>query len=388
MKLLRTMALALVASMALALPAMSEGAWEALPNPDTAGGLVLSPRIKAVSGRLQMVWGWTNEAVKIKEPEFTFASFDGSNWTKPRPPYFGENFGRVRRLAMAQARQVVGAIFQRTMDQDDNAFEIRYALSGDGGWSYSAPATADSFVHEGTTGTAVAMAGIGGRKPTFALAWLTEAKFVRAGVLDPLNNSDRPRANNLGNYATGSERVEISGEDDGGFVTVWSDGQSVKSARLKPLIGDPEESVTVARGKVGTNFALTDWKGKRPILVFESGTPPADGGSRRQVVAWKDRGWKKVNVAPPAGGEPPFPETMQAVQDEDGNLYVATLDRGMDAISYQTSRGGKWSAPEVAIDLDDDLTCTGFDIAVHDGSVYVVASQGPHLHFVRRKIDA
>lgn len=387
MKLLRILGVALVAALALAGPLRAEGPWEPVPNPDTRGGLVLSPRLKAVSGRIQMIWGWTNEQAKIKEPEFTYASFDGNSWTVPRPPYFGDNYGRVRRLAMGSARNVVGAIFQRTMDQDDKAFEVRYALSGDGGWSYSDPATADSFVHEGTTGTAVAIAGIGGRKPTFALAWLTEAKFVRAGVLDPLNNSDRPRANNVGQYGNGCERVELSGEDGSGFVVVWSDGAALRSARLKPLIGDPEESLLVARGKTGMNFALTDWKGKRPILVYETAQTPAEGGSRRQVATWKGGSWAKVPVAPPPGGEPEFPESLQAVQDEEGNLYVASLTRGGDAIRYQTSRGGKWSAAEVAIPLNEQLPVTGYDLAVHDGFVYVVASQGPHLHFVRRKVE-
>lgn len=382
----RVLALALAATLTLAAPTLAEGAWEPVPMPETGSGLVLSPQLEGGSGRLQMSWAWTNEGSKIKEPEFTFSSFDGSGWTRPKAPYFGDNIGRVRRLAMASARQAVGVIFQRTLDQDDRAFEVLYAGSVDGGWSYTKPSVADSFVHEESTGTAVAMAGIGGRRPTFGLAWLTEARFVRAGVLDPNNNSDRPRANNLGTYGSKSQRVEIAGDGDG-FVVVWSEGSNLKSARLKPIVGDPEETQTVSPGVVEMNFAMTDWRGKRPVLVFETAQTPRAGGPRRQVMRWADKKWQKVDVAPPASGEPEFPATLAAAQDEDGNLHVVSLPRTGERLVYSRTSGGRWTEPETVMTLNPNMGVTGFDLAILDGRLYVVGSQGIQAQMVSRKIE-
>ena len=380
------LSLALVAGWALALPALAEGPWEVMPTPDTRGGLVLAPRLETGGGRLQMAWSGTNEASKITEPEFMFSSFDGSVWTRPKAPYFGDELGRVRRLALASARQAVGALFQRTTEQSGNAFEVLYAVSTDGGWSYSRPSVADSFVHEGKTGTAVAMAGIGGRRPTFALAWLTEASQVRAGVLDPLNNSDRPRASTLGNYGPRSERVELAGEDGGGFVAAWNDGSTLRAVRLKPIIGDPEEAQSVATGTVETNFALTDWRGRRPLLVFETAQAPRSGGPRRQVHRWADGRWQKVDAAPPASGEPPFPQTLEAAQDEDGGLHVVSLPRTGDRLLYSRLVGGRWSEPETVALLDPNLGVTGFDVAVLGDRVYAAVAQGPRLEAASRKV--
>jgi len=367
--------------------ASSEGAWEALPAPETSGGLVLAPCLESGAGRLQMAWGWTNPSTRIKEPEFTYATFNGATWTRPKAPYFGDNIGRLRRLGMARARQAVGVIFQRTLDQDDDAFEIRFAVSADGGWSFSAPAVADSFVAEGSAGTAVAMAGIGGRRPTFALGWIAEGRAVRVGVLDASSNSDRPRANNLGLHGTRSERVEIAGDDEGGFVAAWSDGPSLKSTRLTPIVGQAQDAQTAWAGSVGRNFALTDWKGRRPLLVFEPDRTPTGQGPRLQIQRWADRQWQKVEVASPAAGEIEPSATLEAVQDENGELHVIRLPRGGDSLLYSRTRNGRWTDPERVMALNSTLGVTGFDVSLLKEHLYVVASQGTSVQVARRQVQ-
>ncbi len=368
-------------------PASSKGEWEALGVPDTAGGLVLAPCLESGAGRLQMAWGGTNEASKIREPEFTYATFNGSAWTRPKAPYFGDNIGRLRRLAMARARQSVGVIFQRTLDQDDDAFEIRYAVSADGGWSFSSAAVADSFVAEGSGGTAVAMAGIGGRRPTFALGWIAEGRAVRVGVLDASRNSDRPRANNLGTHGSRSERIEIAGDDEGGFVTAWSDGSSLKSTRLTPIIGQAQDAQTAYAGSVGRNFALTDWKGQRPLLVFEADRNPSGGGPRLQVRRWADRQWHRVEAAAPAAGEPEPSLTLEALQDEGGDMHVVSLPRGGDRLVYSRTLKGRWTNPETVMDLNSTLGVTGLDVSLLKDHLYVVASQGTAVQVARRPVQ-
>lgn len=364
-----------------------ESPWQPVATPATGGGVVISPKLRVASGRLHMFWGWTNAAAKIVEPEFTYASLSGDTWSNPRPPYFGDNMGRVRRIATAVSRQSVGIIFQRQLDQADNAFEVLFALSMDGGWSFSErPGVADSYNHEGTTGTAVAMAGVGGRNPGFAMGWLTEHRSVRVGILNPKAASDRPRAHNVGTHSVDGERLEMSGENGNGYLAVWNEGSSVKSVRLKPLVGDPEQVHTVLSGQVGLNFALTDRSGKDPLLVVETKSNPRGGGSRRQVYAWDDGKWSPVQVSPPEGGELPAPRRLEAVQDEDGVLHVVTYPGSGKAILYQNNKGGRWSKPEEALALDANLGVTGFDVAVRDGQAYVMAAQGPRLQIAKREV--
>lgn len=384
--LLRAWTLILALAMALTWPALAESPWETMPTPETSGGLVLAPRLESGAGRLQMAWGWTNPSSKILDPEFTYSSFNGSSWTRPKAPYFGNNLGRLRKLDMARARQAVGVVYQRTLDQDDRAFEVLYAVSGDGGWSYTRPAVADSYVHEESRGTAVAMAGIGGRRPTFALGWLTEGRSVRVGVLDPSNNSDRPRANTLGTHGPRSERLELAGDDEGGFVAVWSDGSSLQSCRLRPIVGTAESSESVFTGSVGRNFALTDWQGRRPTLVFEADRVPAAGGPRRQVMRWAERRWQKVDLKPPPSGEAEAPSTLEAVQDQDGEIHVLALTRAGDRLEYSRTLKGRWTDPETVFSLNSSLGVTGFDLAILKGSLFAVVAQGPHLQMARRAV--
>ncbi len=85
--LVRVLGLVLALGWLAGGPVLSEGAWEALGSPDTSGGLVLSPRMESGAGRLQMAWGWTNDASKILEPEFTYLrSSTGRPGPVPRLP--------------------------------------------------------------------------------------------------------------------------------------------------------------------------------------------------------------------------------------------------------------------------------------------------------------
>lgn len=375
----------LVALLASALvwldPVQADGKWEQVSTPNTNGGLVITPNILD-SGRLLMTWGWSSG--KMEVPEYAFSTMNGDSWTEPRVPFFGDNVGNVRRLATATAKYTTGLIYQRTTEQDDDAFEVLYCISVDKGWSYTDPRVVDSFVHEEKGGTAVNIAGIGGRRPTFAFGWLSEARQVKTAILDPGYVGDRPRANNMGRYGLGCERIELAGEESGGFVSVWNEGSRLMSGYLRPLSGTAEESQLVQNGKVGLNFAMCDNKGRNPVLVFDLNRAPSNGGSRRQVRAWKDGQWNTVAAAAPSSGDFPVSLQIDACQDSDRNLHVVSLARNGESLTYSALKDNRFGEPETVCPLRPVIGITGMGIVAYDKYVYVVVSQGPYVQLWRR----
>ncbi len=366
----------------------ASSAWQHLNVPDTGGGLVVDPCLLAYK-RLQVFFGWSNNNSVVKAPEFSFSVFEsGNKWTTIKAPFFGANLAGVRKVAAATAKYSVGILFlHNIVEQSENAFEVMYSYSGDNGWSFSKPAVCDSFVLSGAgEGSDIDIAGVGGRKPSLCFSWTAENNMVKAAVFDPKYRGDRPRACNLGRQGVGCDKVELAGENKGGFVTVWNDGHSLLSSYLRPLIGTNEDSVNIARGKFGLNFSLCDNAGKDPLLVYDLPRLSKNDKSRRQVRRWEDGSWQVVPAAPPAAGEAPIGAALEACQDKDGNLHVASLSRDGESIVYSCLKDGKFSNPETAVKLKPMIGCTGFSIAVQDKYVYIFASQGPSNQFVRRAL--
>lgn len=364
------------------------GRWESMNVPDTEGGLVVDPHLMNLN-KLQVFFGCSNPKNKIKAPEFAFSvSDDGNSWTDVKSPFFGYNMPGVRKVSCGLAKKTIGIIFQHNIvDQGPNAFEVMYSISGDSGWSFSKPAVCDSYVSDNPSGGAVNIAGVSGRKPALCFGWLAEGFKVKAALFDPSMRADRPRACNLGRYTTGGERVEMGGEENGGFVCVWNDGSGLLSSYIKPLIGTNDDPVKIASGKFGLNFSVSNnGSGRHALLVYDLPRLRKGENTRRQVRLWKDGEWQTVAAAAPAKGEAPLGSSLNSCQDKDGNLYVASLSRDGETIYYSTLRDGRFSDPEAAMKLKPVIGCTGFSISVLNGYAYIFASQGPNCQMVRRKI--
>ena len=387
-KFFGALALASVMGAALyALPVQADDSWEALVAPRTDGGLVLSPCIVDVgSGKPFLAWAGTGASGTAKLPEFTFSVLN-KEWSDANMPFFGQMVNGVRCLALGMAKYTLCTVFQRNTEQSHTSFEVNFSGSVDKGWSFTKPEVADSFIHEDSAGTTVACAGVSGTRPMFAIGWLSEAKFVKVALWNPSVKMDRPRAESIGHYSKGYERLQLAGESKGGFLAAWSQNQRLMYTYLQPLVGTSEKVDTLTEAKVGMNFALTDYKGRNPKAVFEMNKLRKGEGARRQVWGWKDGKWERIPAAAPPKGERPSPARLEACQDEQGDVYVASLTRNGENILYSRLHEGKFSEPETAISLQKVLGVTGFDIAVIDKYVYVVASQGPYMHLVRKKIN-
>ena len=366
----------------------ASSSWQHLETPNTGGGLVVDPQLLTYK-RLQVFFGWSNTTSAIKAPEFSFSVFEsGNKWTTIKAPFFGANLAGVRKVAAANAKYSVGILFlHNIVEQSENAFEVMYSYSSDSGWSFSKPAVCDSFVLSGAGGGSdIDIAGVGGRKPSLCFGWTAENNMVKAALFDPQYRGDRPRACNLGRQGVGCDKGELAGENKGGFVTVWNDGHSLLSSYIRPLIGSNEDSVNIVRGKFGLNFSLCDNSGKNPLLVYDLPRLSKNDKSRRQVRRWEDGAWQVVPASPPAAGEAPIGSALEACQDKDGNLHVASLSRDGESIIYSCLKDGKFSNPEVAVKLKPMIGCTGFSIAAQDKYIYIFASQGPSNQFVRRAL--
>lgn len=371
-----------------AIPVSAESGWEAITAPNTGGGLVLSPKMSgAGTSHPFLAWAGTGEDASFSLPEFTFSVLRGNEWSKAKAPFFGKFINNVRCLALGMARYTVGAIYMRNTDQSKTTFEVLFTGSSDKGWSFATPEVADSFSHEESSGTDVACAGVGGKKPMFALGWLSENRAVKVGLWNPATKADRPRAEIIGRYGRTTQRLELAGVENGGFVAAWNDGRSLMTTYLAPLVGNAEKASSLIDAKIGYNFCLTDYKGRNPKIVFELPKLRKGDGARRQVWAFtKDKKWERIPAAAPSKGERPAPSRLEACQDEDGNIHVASLPKTGDQILYSRLVDGKFTEPEVAIDMHKVIGVTGFDIAYVNDYVYITAAQGPYMYISRCKV--
>lgn len=104
-------------------------------------------------------------------------------------------------------------------------------------------------------------------------------------------------------------------------------------------------------------------------------------------MRWEDRRWQKVDVAAPPQGEAEAPSSLEAVQDEDGEIHVLALPRAGSQILYSRTLKGRWTEPETVFSLNSSLGVTGFDLAVLKDRVFAVVAQGPHLQVARRTLQ-
>ena len=158
-----SLALALLLNTALTSPVKAEeqpaSAWQELSRPGEAKGLFMEPRLLGAGSRVHLVWIGTNEQISKPEVFHTSISGGATAWAAPRAPFFGSNKSRVRRVGIGRSRNLLGLIFQRTLTQGNDAYEVLMSFSGDHGWSWGKPIELDSFVSDVSGGTTVAVEG-------------------------------------------------------------------------------------------------------------------------------------------------------------------------------------------------------------------------------------
>ncbi|MBI3926188.1 MAG: hypothetical protein HY319_11655 [Armatimonadetes bacterium] len=349
-------------------------AWESLQPPSTSGGLFLVPRMTDIGGRLHLFWSGTDE--KVRSPElFHCSRADGDpNWTDAHAPFFGAAMNKVRQLEVASSRDVIGIIFQRQMPQGPRALEILTTFSSDNGWGFSRPFVIDSFVGPDSKGSCVSIGARDGKSPEFALAWAVDGHALRATSLD-FRSFSRPGGATVGHHDGTVDKIEIAGAGNDGFMAVFNETNTLRTARVKPLTGGVEPARGVVKGAFGRSFtAASRPKGPIRLVTLEQG----------ELVSYeyKDDIWaKQENTRTELGGN----AEVRSDMDDSKSLHLGVLVG--NKIYHVTDRGDEWSKPQPVIELDPNLPFSGFDIAATNDYVYVAAAQNQRLYVKRRKLE-
>lgn len=355
-------------------------AWQTFPSPTVDSGLALQPRFTSLRGRATLFWAGTSAEARAPEVFFCSAADGDDGWQKTRAPFFGNDMGRVRRLAIATARDAMALIFQRETTQGNGAVEVLLSLSRDNGYSFSTPFVMDSYVLGQEGGSYVSIAARQGtQRPEFAAAWVAEGGVVRACSIDP-RTGFRPQTRVLGEVANIHSKVEVIGAGQDGFYAIWAEGKSMKSAFIKPLTGVIEDSTSFASGDFQKNFCgASYYRGPGYALAA------AENGDF-QVYQLKDRKFS------PMGGKGKFPvngrklNSRVDMEDRD-RLHMVVLDEGRKPrLLYTTNRGGSWSTPEVVCELKEGVDVTGFDLAVTEKTIWTIVTQSQLVNIYRRQL--
>ena len=384
MKLSRVFLLVfLLTSLALGQEQTRHSAWSELPRPggESNKGLFLDPSLLNMGSRFHLVWSGTNQ--DIRHPEVFHSSLDGGDkaWKDPRAPFFGQNKGRVRKLALGKTRNLVGLLFQRTLTQGNDAYEVLLSISSDDGWSWSTTIEIDSYVADKTGGTAVAIAGRQGRnRPEFALAWTRAFGDVRTANFD-ISSSLRPEGSQVGSHSEGAEKLGVGALGSAGFTIVFNNGAGLTAGYIKALIGKVEDGSSLLRGRFGRFFDVASRPYGPSRLVVGS-----DGTMESMTSDGKD--WNKDDDTLTL----PFSTTgvtAECDMDDNKNLHVMMVRpvQGAFEIWYAGQKDRKWMEPEFVDSLDDKMDLRGFDIAASNNYVVIVVSQGFSGKFLRRKLD-
>lgn len=366
-----------------ALSAQTENlheAWQKIQRPPVGKGLFMEPRMLGMGSRLHLVWTGTSSIVNV--PELFHASIKGNDteWRKPQAPFFGRNKGRVRKLAIGRTRNLIGILFQRTLTQGHDAYEVLLAISTDQGWSWSNTIEIDQYVAEKTGGTAVSIEGRqGANRPEFALSWIRENSNVRVANFD-ISSQLRPQGVLVGQHASGADRSEVGTLGKKGFSVVYNNGAGLATAYVKGLVGRIDEGVTFLRGRYGSAFSVAS----RP---YGPSRLAVGIGDSIEAFTSHDVSWKNDNQT----AKLPFSISgcmMEADMDGKKNLHIGIVRPadGKFELWYLGQKKGKWGKPELVCTLADNLDIRGFDLATTDDLVYAAVSQGFEVNIVRRKI--
>ena len=356
--------------------------WTPIDNPETHKGLVLEPRLMHWRDKLFLFWAGTSEAALNPEVYYTSREKKDTSWNKTKAPFFGQDVGNVRHIAIATARDLMAVIFQHRGNQGDRAVEVMMASSRDNGYSFTHPLVVDSYVLGETGGSTVAIgARQGAQRPEFAATWIAENGVLRAANIDP-RSSFRPVAQVVGNVKEQDTTVQVVGNGGDGFYVVWPEGGALKSAHIKPLTGNAEDTKEILKGSFKKNFSCCSNYHGPAYLVADN-----EGGTELNAMVEKGGKFTPLGetVHSPLAGR--NLQSRSSVDETNNRLHVAMLDsKDINKLYYMSTRDGKWSAPELVLDLDPSIPVTGFDICATDDTVWITASQGQLLFIRKRKI--
>lgn len=383
MRLLRRFFYVLLLSAAtLAGPVLAQepsGAWEEIARPGVGKGLMMQPRLLGFGSRVHLVWIGTTEAVPKPEIFHTSISGGSKEWSSPRAPFFGLNKSRVRRVAIGRSKNLLGLVFQRTLTQGNDAYEVLFALSGDHGWSWGPPVELDSFVAEVSGGTSVAIEGREGPNRTeFTLAWSRDFGNIRVANTD-IRSSLRPEGVVVGQHVDGAMKADVGALGKEGFSVVFNNGLGLSAAHARALVGKVDEGISFLRGRFGLFFTVASRPyGPSRLAVGE--------GSTILALTSKDLSWKNDDQV----GILPFSSAgvlAESDMDEEQDLHVAMLvpKGGGYEVWYIGQDEKKWGKAELVVSLPADLEMRGFDIGVTDDYVFMAASQGFDAKYFRKK---
>lgn len=373
---------ALLLTCSFAHPTLAQAAgpgWEELPRPAVGKGLMMEPCLLGFNGRCHLAWIGTSPQVPKPEVFHTSISGGSKEWSSPRAPFFGMNKGRVRKVALGRSRNLVALMFQRTLSQGNDAYEVFLSLSGDHGWAWGRLVELDSYVSDVSGGTAVSVAGREGPNRTeFTMAWIREFGSVRVANMD-IKSELRPEGVAVGTAADGVMKADVGALGKDGFSAVFNNGQGLATAHARALIGKIGEATTFLRGRYGSCWTVAS----RPY-----GPSRLAVGSASTIMAYSsnETSWKsdeQVGILPfSAEGA-----QAQSDMDEEQDLHVALLiPKGSGyEVWYIGQDEKKWGQAELVCALTKDLEMRGFDIGVTDDYVFVAASQGYDAHFFRKK---
>lgn len=329
-----------------------------------------------------MVWSGTSG--DVRHPEVFHSSInDGDDkWKDPRAPFFGQNKGRVRKVAIGKTRNLLGLVFQRTLTQGNDAYEILLSLSSDQGWSWSNTVEIDHYASDQSGGTVVALEGRqGANRPEFAIVWGREFGNVRAANFD-INATVRPEGTLIGTHAPGAAKVEVGALGKDGFSAVFNNGSGLANAHVRALVGRIEEGTVLLKGRYGNAFAMASRPNGPSRLAVASGTVveafTSDGSD------WKKDDGQSTTLPFDATGS-----TLQSDMDDDQNLHLAILKPvpGEFQLWYLGQKDKKWQAAELIHTYKDKVDMRGFDIASTKRTVVVVGSQGFDANLFRRSLE-
>lgn len=360
-------------------PSQAQSLWQPFEIPATEKGLVNNPRLVTLKGKVTLFWAGTNSSARNPEVMFCNAGDDDTGWGKTRAPFFGSDLGRVRRLAVATARDSMALVFQRETTQGNGAVEVLLTLSGDSGYSFAAPFVMDSYVLGQEGGSYVSVAARQGKqRPEFAALWVAEGGVVRASNIDP-RSGFRPRAVVVGELESIRTKAEVVGAGGDGFHCVWPEGGGLKTTSIKPLTGSIDTASKLTSGDIQRNFSVASYY-RGPGFIAAA----TEGGDFK-IFQTKDGKLAQYAASkfPLAGRKL---DSRCALEGEQ-HLHMAIVEAGAQPkIHYTTNRGGSWSPPETVQALQPDVPVTGFDITVSDSYVWIIVGQEQLVNVWRRKI--
>jgi hypothetical protein len=379
---LRLFTLTLLLSAAALGPAMAQqpaNGWEELPRPAVGKGLMMQPRLLGFGSRCHLVWVGTTSQVPKPEVFHCSISGDSKEWSSARAPFFGLNKSRVRRLALGKARNLLALMFERTLSQGNDAYEVLVSFSGDHGWSWGPLIELDQFVSDVSGGTSVAIEGREAPGRTeFTMAWSRDFGNVRVANTD-IKSELRPEGIVVGQHVEGAMKADVGSLGKEGFAVVFNNGLGLATSHARALVGKVEEAVTFLRGRYGLFFTVASSPyGPSRMAVGDAGTIQAFTSNE---TSWKND--EQVAVLPfdSSGVQ------AESDMDDDKDLHVAMLvpkDDGYE-IWYIGQKDKKWGQPELVTSLPAKLEMRGFDIGVTDDYVFIAASQGYDAKFYRKK---